>query len=579
MSSRGTLNDSEQSIISSALRGSEVLAAAVARLYLASESTAEWKYQEKVGAVVLAKDRGSFSFQFVDLRVCVSDWMVSAILEAQKDRRVVWTAEHSSDFKYYTDRPFFHCFPSPSDRCMAAFSFADEDEASEFAEKVNRKKFISPSTTAPPAPTIIAPPVPPQPPRASVIADALPIPKSNLTSARSSLVSETSSTISKSPSADISELDKKKSKKEKSESSGGFFSKKKKDKKGGKIDKSMISAPTEFKHVSHVGYDPKTGFSAQNIPMEWKVIFQKAGITEEQLQDKKTAKFVKKFMEQHSAAGGMPKKETQSFAPSRASSAPNPPAPASAGAAATGSVRRPPPPPPPSRRPAPPPPSRPSQAGTGPAPPTMAVLTPTYAAAPSPPARPDPPARQEPTYQYNARPDPPSRPPEPPSRPDPPSRQVPALPAYNSRAVPAPPLPPPRNEPQDSYSSSFSSGGPPPPPPPPPPTGMGIPPPPPMPGMGAPPPPAPPRTQAPAPAGIPGAGGKDDLLAAIRGAGGISALKPTHREAPPSPPDAPAGGETDMAEMLKAALMKRANALGDSDSESDGDEDDEEWAD
>jgi hypothetical protein len=39
----------------------------------------------------------------------------------------------------------------------------------------------------------------------------------------------------------------------------------------------------------------------QNIPPEWKIIFQKAGITDEQLQDKKQMKVVKKFMKQNAA--------------------------------------------------------------------------------------------------------------------------------------------------------------------------------------------------------------------------------------------------------------------------------------
>ncbi|KAI8850935.1 P21-Rho-binding domain-containing protein [Chytridium lagenaria] len=60
----------------------------------------------------------------------------------------------------------------------------------------------------------------------------------------------------------------------------------------------MISAPTDFKHVSHVGYNPKTGFSVDNIPLEWNAIFAKAGITADQLADRKTAKFLQKFMKQ-----------------------------------------------------------------------------------------------------------------------------------------------------------------------------------------------------------------------------------------------------------------------------------------
>lgn len=35
------------------------------------------------------------------------------------------------------------------------------------------------------------------------------------------------------------------------------------------------------------------------ITLEWKIIFQKAGITDEQLQDKKQQKVIKKFMKEN----------------------------------------------------------------------------------------------------------------------------------------------------------------------------------------------------------------------------------------------------------------------------------------
>jgi hypothetical protein len=85
---------------------------------------------------------------------------------------------------------------------------------------------------------------------------------------------------------------------------------------------------SKFSHVSHVGYDAKQGFSAQNIPQEWKLIFAKAGITEDQLKDKKTAKFVAKFMKQHGgdAPSAVPaSRVAPTSAPSQQSSRPPPP--------------------------------------------------------------------------------------------------------------------------------------------------------------------------------------------------------------------------------------------------------------
>ncbi|KAJ3098113.1 hypothetical protein HDU97_004297 [Phlyctochytrium planicorne] len=113
-------------------------------------------------------------------------------------------------------------------------------------------------------------------------------------------------------------------KKEEKQLSGLFGKRKNSEKKKGKnkIDKSMISAPTDFKHVSHVGYSPKTGFRAENIPLEWKAIFQKAGITEDQLKDKKTARFVQKFMEE-ATKGGIKESPTTGILSSATSSTPS----------------------------------------------------------------------------------------------------------------------------------------------------------------------------------------------------------------------------------------------------------------
>ncbi|KNZ62270.1 hypothetical protein VP01_1292g6 [Puccinia sorghi] len=40
-------------------------------------------------------------------------------------------------------------------------------------------------------------------------------------------------------------------------------------KKKGGIDKSMISAPTDFKRVAHMGYDSNAGFTTENVDPSW----------------------------------------------------------------------------------------------------------------------------------------------------------------------------------------------------------------------------------------------------------------------------------------------------------------------
>jgi hypothetical protein len=46
-----------------------------------------------------------------------------------------------------------------------------------------------------------------------------------------------------------------------------------KKKKGG-IDKSMIGAPSGFKHVAHMGFDSEKGFSSENVDPSWKLLLE-----------------------------------------------------------------------------------------------------------------------------------------------------------------------------------------------------------------------------------------------------------------------------------------------------------------
>ena len=86
------------------------------------------------------------------------------------------------------------------------------------------------------------------------------------------------------------------------------LTKEKRKPKQKKVDKSMISGPTGFQHVSHVGYAKGKGLDVNNVPPEWLETFKKAGLTNEQLQDPKTAKFVMKFMQEHSGEAPVAKR-------------------------------------------------------------------------------------------------------------------------------------------------------------------------------------------------------------------------------------------------------------------------------
>ncbi len=57
-------------------------------------------------------------------------------------------------------------------------------------------------------------------------------------------------------------------------------------------DSTPISAPSNFRHVSHVGWDPANGFDVNNIPAEWQKLFKKAKVTKADLKNPETSKFI-----------------------------------------------------------------------------------------------------------------------------------------------------------------------------------------------------------------------------------------------------------------------------------------------
>jgi hypothetical protein len=131
------------------------------------------------------------------------------------------------------------------------------------------------------------------------------------------------------------------------------------------VKASVISKPTNVKHLQHIGYDPDKGFQVENIPPEWKAFFKSAGIKAKDLQDPETAKQVMNVMESYAANNDL-------SAPPPAPPAPGAPAAPPAGRSA---------PPPPARRGAPAPAASPAAGKAPPAP-----------AAPAAPAPPPPPA-------------------------------------------------------------------------------------------------------------------------------------------------------------------------------------------
>ncbi|RXN29412.1 sodium-coupled neutral amino acid transporter 3-like protein [Labeo rohita] len=77
---------------------------------------------------------------------------------------------------------------------------------------------------------------------------------------------------------------------------------KKGKKKGPRLTKADIGAPSGFKHVTHIGWDPNSGFDTNNLDPDLKKLFNSAGISDAELADKETSKIIYDFIEQ---SGGL----------------------------------------------------------------------------------------------------------------------------------------------------------------------------------------------------------------------------------------------------------------------------------
>ncbi|XP_056646327.1 actin nucleation-promoting factor WASL-like [Diorhabda sublineata] len=62
------------------------------------------------------------------------------------------------------------------------------------------------------------------------------------------------------------------------------------------ITKADIGIPRDFKHISHVGWDSTHGFDVDTEDEQLKAFFKKAGVSEQQLQDKSTREYIYDFI-------------------------------------------------------------------------------------------------------------------------------------------------------------------------------------------------------------------------------------------------------------------------------------------
>ncbi|WBW73082.1 WASp-like protein [Schizosaccharomyces osmophilus] len=102
----------------------KILAAGIAKLYVAYPDPNRWSYTGLCGAAVLCYD--------TTLKCC---WL--KLVDIVGNGGVLWDQELYENFEYFQDRTFFYSFEI--DQCFAALSFSDESEGSKFYRKVIEK--------------------------------------------------------------------------------------------------------------------------------------------------------------------------------------------------------------------------------------------------------------------------------------------------------------------------------------------------------------------------------------------------------------------------------------------------------
>lgn len=242
----------------------------------------------------------------------------------------MFSCEVHDKFEYSQPRPFFHIFETTEN--VSGLSFADESDASQFYSKVMEAKkgvLSEPeeqsyeeeqetpapapakpaaparppprnAAPAPPAPAPRSAPVPPTPAPASPTPAPQPADEEPAAAASPS-TNNSGSFISSSPSTSSTSSAKK---------SGGTL--KKKGLFGKLFQKEeetdfVISEPRNFRHVSNIGWNPNEGtFEINNIPPEWKKLFQGIGIKKADLKNKETAGLIMNIIEQHKDELGPP---------------------------------------------------------------------------------------------------------------------------------------------------------------------------------------------------------------------------------------------------------------------------------
>ncbi|XP_075148108.1 WASP actin nucleation promoting factor isoform X2 [Haematobia irritans] len=216
-----------------------------------------------------------------------------------------------------------------------------------------------------------------------------------------------------------------------------------------KVNKCDIGAPTNFRHVTHVGWDDDKGFDCQGDEKDeiLNQFFAKAGVSKTQLNDRDTRAFIYDFIQNKNVLDIVKQENVEK--PMKVAQAAPPPPPtrhhhAQNGNTSTTTTTTP--------RSAPPPPARQP-------PPPVPTTVPGLSRAPAPPSRPPPP----PAPSMAAPPPPPPPPPAasfaPPPPPPPPAMgEVPTITTSHVKETKAPSSLPPISDTRNELLDSIRKG-------------------------------------------------------------------------------------------------------------------------
>lgn len=242
----------------------QTLATTVVQLYMTVGcENCEW-IKRDAGVLCLVKDNMRRSYFFR--------------LYCPARRQMVWEHEVYNNMEYLALRPFLHTFEA--DDCIAAFNFASEEEGSWMRgillDKLETKKQRRERKS-----------------RSQIQQrDGSGIPASNYapngTAPSSGTTLQAHTNLHRSTSTGLI----------------AAKSSKKKDKYSHRrLTKADIGTPSDFRHVSHVGWNANKGFDFENVEdPQLKAFLLKAGVSDRQMQDQDTRNFIYDFIEKH---GGM----------------------------------------------------------------------------------------------------------------------------------------------------------------------------------------------------------------------------------------------------------------------------------